>query len=185
MQEPSGTLRQAGISSRARFLTPNGKSWSAPLGISVPMPIAIDIQERDGLGRLLWQVDVTVDLVGDELSVTHAVFHADNGLDLRKLQLHFRWQTPIDIATHLIPKVIKESGQIENFDLPLDGFPDAVLPGKRIYNNLTDEFLAQIVWHKRQVGKGYAKSLAEARGVPVRTVISWMEKAKRRGLLKK
>lgn len=186
MSNAAQAMRAAGISSRARKITPQTGTWRAGNGIEVPMPISIDILENDGMGRLLWQVDVLVDVdAHGELQLTHAQFQAESGLDLRKLQLHFRWQTPIDIVQNLIPRLMAQGSDFEAAELPLDDFPDAVRAGKRIYNDLTDEFLAQVVWHKRTMGKGYAKNLAEARGVPVRTVISWMEKAKKRGLLQK
>jgi transposase-like protein len=50
---------------------------------------------------------------------------------------------------------------------------------------LTDEFLEGIVKAYLESGRGYAKKIAVIRGVSERTVVSWIQKARERGILSK
>ena len=47
----------------------------------------------------------------------------------------------------------------------------------------SDEFLEEIAQQYLAVGRGYAEVIASERGVARRTVVSWVEKARKRGIL--
>ena len=48
---------------------------------------------------------------------------------------------------------------------------------------LTDAFLEVIAVRYLRLGRGYAKAIAAERNVSPRTVVSWIEKARERGIL--
>ena len=175
--------RPIGVSSIARLIEPRTGVWTSPSGVAVPMPIGIDLVMIGDDGRMVWLVDTVVDQRQGQLVLLTARFESANGLDPKNLQLNFRWQTPIDITTHLLPTLIGGSRPLHEIYLPLDGYPEVILPNSRPYMPLTDEFLGAIVRNKRFLGRGYAKTLAAEKGVSVRTVVSWVEKAKKRGII--
>ena len=67
--------------------------------------------------------------------------------------------------------------------LPITGFPAVAIQPQRRKGNLTDEFLTAIAREYLARGRGYAASLAREYFVTPRTVVSWVEKARARGLL--
>jgi transposase len=48
---------------------------------------------------------------------------------------------------------------------------------------LSDPFLEEIAREYLRIGRGYARAIASERHVSERTVVSWVEKARRRGIL--
>jgi hypothetical protein len=54
---------------------------------------------------------------------------------------------------------------------------------RSVPTRLTDEFLIEIATRYVMHGRGYAKAIAAQRNVSTRTVISWVEKARARGIL--
>lgn len=69
------------------------------------------------------------------------------------------------------------------YDLPVDGFPESAALGAKSNEPLTDVFLEAIAREYLARGRGYAAAMAQERHVSPRTVVSWVEKARRRGIL--
>ena len=69
-------------------------------------------------------------------------------------------------------------------DYPVDGFPGVIDRATGPANRaLSDEFLEQVAREYLEIGRGYARTIALERGVTRRTVVSWIEKARARGIL--
>ena len=81
--------------------------------------------------------------------------------------------------------VLAEKAGIDpfEFDLPLTGFPEAASLGRPLNAPHTEEFLEQIAREYLTIGRGYARTIAAERHVSERTVVSWVEKARRQGIL--
>lgn len=67
--------------------------------------------------------------------------------------------------------------------LPVSGFPVVAIQPLRHRRTITDEFLVAIAREYLTRGRGYAASLAQEYSVSPRTVVSWVEKARARGIL--
>ena len=68
-------------------------------------------------------------------------------------------------------------------DLPLSGFPEAAALDRPPNQPLTDTFLEEIAREYLSIGRGYARAIAAERRVSERTVVSWVEKARKQGIL--
>ena len=68
-------------------------------------------------------------------------------------------------------------------DLPLTGFPEAATLDRPSNQPLTDQFLEDIAREYLSIGRGYARAIAAERHVSERTVVSWVEKARKQGIL--
>lgn len=68
-------------------------------------------------------------------------------------------------------------------DLPLSGFPEAAALARPPNQPLTDTFLEEIAREYLSIGRGYARAIAAERRVSERTVVSWVEKARKQGIL--
>lgn len=149
------------------------------------MPVVFDLRLLDtGTGEDVFRFDATVDLVDGAPAMVRFVATAAEGLDLVRLQREFRWATPIDVVTRLVPAIIASGGDPFDHDYPVDGFPEVVDAARAPANRaLSDEFLEGIAREYLAIGRGYAKKIAVARGVAPRTVVSWIEKARQRGIL--
>ena len=159
--------------------------WSAPNGTSIPMPVIFDLRLHDTeTGSDVFTFEATIDLVQGAPAMVRFLADAAEGLDIVRLQREFRWSTPIDVVTRLVPAIIAEGGDPFDHDYPVEGFPEvidtAIGPANRA---LSDEFLESIARDYLSMGRGYAQSIADSRGVSRRTVVSWIEKARRRGIL--
>ena len=128
--------------------------------------------------------DATVDLVDGVPTLVRFVAEAAGGLDLVRLQREFRWATPIDVVTRLVPEIVAGGGDPFDHEYPVDGFPEVIDAIRTPVNRaLDDAFLEGIAREYLTRGRGYAQQIATARGVSRRTVVSWVEKARRRGIL--
>lgn len=85
--------------------------------------------------------------------------------------------------TGLVPRLISEGVDPYSIDLPITGFPAAAHQPIRRRGALTDEFLTTIARQYLIRGRGYASSIAREYSVSRRTAVSWVEKARERGLL--
>jgi hypothetical protein len=130
-----------------------------------------------------WSVEATVDRVGGEPRLVEVVVRGRDGLDPVFLQRFFRWSTPLDVVRRTLPELIAAGVDPFRHDYATDGYPDAADLRRRFQSARSDEFLEQIAREYLAVGRGYARAIAANRGVSARTVVSWVEKARRRGIL--
>jgi hypothetical protein len=178
------TKRPAGVSSRLRRARGERHPWAAPAGHEVDLPVVLDIVHVDeDTGVMSWRVEATVDVVGALPTVVRMRFEAAAGLDLGALQEHFRWATPLDVVTQTVPILLSLGIDPFHYDYPTTGFPDAAYIDRATPTRLTDEFLGEIAVRYLLVGRGYARTIAAERNVSPRTVVSWIEKARERGIL--
>ncbi len=104
-------------------------------------------------------------------------------MDPARLQRNFRWATPLDIVTITVPELLAAGLDPYQFSYPPSGFPEAASVERAAPTRLTDEFLTEIAARYVLIGRGYAKKIAAQRHVSPRTVVSWIEKARERGIL--
>lgn len=128
------------------------------------------------------RIEARIDLVAGVPQVVDMTLTAPHGLDLSALQRDFRWASPLEVVTGLMPRLIASGADPYAVDLPLNGFP-AVAVQQEGRRALSDEFLLNIAREYTVRGRGYATSLAAEYFVTPRTVVSWVEKARGRGLL--
>lgn len=134
-------------------------------------------------GETGWLIEATIDLVDDAPALTRLDARSPRGLDLVRMQREFRWASPLDIVTRTIPQLLVNGIDPFAFDYPVTGFPGAADIGGAVNARLTDAFLEEIAREYLKVGRGYAQTIAVERQVSPRTVVSWVEKARRRGIL--
>lgn len=176
--------RPTGISSRVTRLAGSpGKPWKVREGIVVDLPVVVDWVCVDATGREETRVEATVDLVDGVPRVVGVQLTAATGLNLGALQREFRWASPLEVVTGLMPHLLETGIDPFTVDLPLTGFPAVAARPERRPAKLSDEFLTTIAREYTVRGRGYATSLAREYFVSPRTVVSWVEKARARGLL--
>ena len=134
-------------------------------------------------GRVEWLIEATIDLVDGEPALVRMNAHAPGGLDPYRMQREFRWASPVDVVRVGVPGLLDRGIDPFSFDLPLTGFPQAAELGRPSNEQLSDAFLEEIAREYLTIGRGYAKAIAAERHVSQRTVVSWVEKARRRGIL--
>ena len=171
------------ITSRAYRASTVTSTWTSPDGIVIDLPITVDYRIEDDSGHPLVLIEATVDTPDGEPVITKATFTAAHGLYVDELQREFRWRTPIDIVTRLIPRLISEGRDPFDFDLPLSGYPEVFLSRIERRRHLSDDFLRLIAEDYLRLGRGYAKHIASEYGVSRRTAVSWVVKARERGIL--
>jgi hypothetical protein len=149
------------------------------------MPLVFDLRLLDtSTGEHLFLFEATIDLIDGTPAMTHFVADAPGGLDLVRLQREFRWSTPIEVVTVLVPAMLAKGLDPFEQDYPVAGFPEVInaLIGPPT-RSLSDAFLENIAREYLTLGRGYADQLATRHGVSRRTIVSWIEKARRRGIL--
>lgn len=175
--------RTAGISSRITPAAGPRHRW-ATQGIAVDLPLVVDwVWVHASTGEERIRIEATVDLVGDSPAIVGMSFVAPDGLDTLQLQREFRWNTPLEVVTGLLPRLLLDGVDPYTIDLPVTGFPAAAIQPLRRRRYLSDEFLGMIAREYLLRGRGYAASLADEYFVSPRTVVSWVEKARARGML--
>lgn len=175
--------RRPGVSSRVRRLRGERHPWTAPNGEVVDLPVVVDILELDGTRSVVWKVEATVDLRDDVPALVRVQFVSTHGIDTVVLQREFRWATPLEIVSLTIPELLSVGIDPFTYDYPLAGYPTAALVERATPTRLTDEFLTEIAQRYVRLGRGYAATIARQRNVSPRTVVSWIEKARERGIL--
>ena len=103
------------------------------------------------------------------------------GLDTLNLQRNFRCNTPVEIVTGMVPRVIESGSDPFHFDYPHEGFPGVTQP--RPGHRLTRDSLVDAAREYLAAESPYAQSLAERYNVTPRTIVSWVEKARKLGIL--
>ena len=183
MTRMGATGRPFGISSRFRSAAGPRHSWA--IGeVIVDLPVVVDwVKVDQSAGDVTVRIEARVDLVDGAPQIVEMSFAAARGLDLPELQRNFRWASPLTAVTGILPRLIADGEDPFAVDLPLNGFPAVAIQPRRRRGNLTDEFLTTIAREYLSRGRGYAASLAEEYVVSPRTVVSWVEKARARGLL--
>lgn len=178
------TPRVPGVSSRITKKRGDRHPWTTR-GVTIDLPVVVDwVFTEESTGDVRVRIEATVDLIGDAPAIVQMAFDSPVGLDISHLQREFRWATPLDVVTALIPKLIAEGLDPFAEEIPVTGFPAvAVQPTRRRQGSLSDEFLETIAREYLRRGRGYATSLADEYFVSPRTVISWVEKARARGML--
>ncbi|MBK9739521.1 MAG: hypothetical protein IPO93_08395 [Actinobacteria bacterium] len=173
-----------GVTSRVRPAPGRKRQWRISDGLVFALPVIVDHMFVDpDTGVTGWLIEATVDLVDDVPALTRLDARSSGGLDLVRMQREFRWASPLDIVTRAIPQLLSKGIDPFAFDYPLTGYPDAADVGKAVNAPLTDAFLEEIAREYLDVGRGYARTISIERQVSPRTVISWVEKARRRGIL--
>lgn len=176
--------RPPGVSSRITKKRGDRHPWTTR-GVTIDLPVVVDwVFTEESTGDVRVRIEATVDLIGDAPAIVQMTFDSPVGLDIAKLQCEFRWATPLEVVTGLMPTLIAEGLDPYAEEIPVTGFPAvAVQPTRRRQGSLSDEFLETIAREYLARGRGYASSLADDYYVTPRTVISWVEKARARGLL--
>jgi hypothetical protein len=152
--------------------------------VAIDLPIVVDwVWVEPSTGEVRVRIEATVDLVGDSPAVVGMSFVAPDGLDTLQLQREFRWKTPLEVVTALLPRLLLDGVDPYSIDLPVTGFPAAAVQPLRRRRYLSEEFLETIAREYLVRGRGYAASLASEYVVSPRTVVSWVEKARARGML--
>lgn len=175
--------RLPGVSSR--FVGADGPRHPWTTGdVTVDLPVIVDWVQTDPVtGDEAIRVNARVDLVDGEPQIVQISLVAPAGLDLAMLQREFRWASPLNAVTGILPRLIAAGTDPFAVDLPVTGFPAVAAQPLRHRRILTDEFLTTIAREYLARGRGYAASLAQEYFVTSRTVVSWVEKARGRGIL--
>lgn len=176
--------RPPGVSSRITKKRGDRHPWTTR-GVTVDLPVIVDwVLTEPSTGEERVRIEATVDLVDEMPTIVQMSFVSAAGLDTTHLQREFRWASPLDVVIGLVPQLILDGADPFTEYLPVDGFPAvAVKPNRRRQGALSDEFLEAIAREYLIRGRGYAASLALEYFVSPRTVISWVEKARARGML--
>lgn len=176
--------RPPGVSSRITAAEGDRHPWTTR-GVTIDLPVIVDwVFTEPSTGEERVRIEATVDLVGDAPAIVQMTFLSPVGLDVAKLQREFRWASPLEVVTGLIPKLVAEGLNPFAAELPVTGFPAvAVEPTRRRKGSLSDEFLETIAREYLVRGRGYALTLADEYCTTTRTVVSWVEKARERGIL--
>ena len=175
--------RLTGVSSR--FVRADGPRHLWTTGqVTVDLPVIVDWVRTDPVtGDAVVSVEARVDLIDGEPQVVQMSLVAPAGLDLAVLQREFRWASPLTAVTGILPRLIAAGSDPFAVDLPVTGFPAVAVQPLLRRRILTDEFLTTIAREYLARGRGYAASLAQEYFVTPRTVVSWVEKARTRGIL--
>lgn len=176
--------RPSGTSSKLTRISEANTHWEAPNGLRIELPTELDIAHKNESTNLLeWFVVARIDLVEEAPSLVSIEVKGFPRLDTLYLQKFFRWHTPLDIITHTVPALISKGIDPFDYDYATEGYPDAAFLDRSTNERLSDEFLQEIARLYIGIGRGYASELAGEYGVSPRTVVSWIEKARKRGIL--
>jgi hypothetical protein len=178
------TNERVGVTSRIRPAPGRKRRWQVSDAQSFPLPVIVDHMFVDpDTGGLGWLIEATIDLVDGEPALVRMNAHVPAGLDPYRMQREFRWASPLEVVRDGVPVLLHRGIDPFDFDLPLTGFPEAAALDHRSNEALSDQFLEEIAREYLSIGRGYAKAIAAERHVSERTVVSWIEKARRRGVL--
>jgi len=173
-----------GVTSRVRPAEGLQRNWAISATTHFPLPVIVDHMFRDPeSGALGWWIQATIDLVNGTPALVDMHLTVPGGADIARLQREFRWASPLDIVMLTVPQLLERGLDPFDYDFPVGDFPksaDLTEPGTA---RLDDEFLESIVREYLACGRGYAKTMARHYSVSPRTVVSWIEKARRRGIL--
>lgn len=176
--------RPPGVSSRLHRGDGAPTAWRSESGVSVDLPLTLDILEMDASShRLLWWVMAEIGLHNNTPVVTNVAMGAEDGLDLVRLQREFRWYTPLDVVTRIAPRLIARGQDPYTWEFPVTGYPEASIAEHTEGRRLSNEFLEDIAREYLEHGRGYVKEMAAAHQVSPSTIASWVHKARTRGII--
>jgi hypothetical protein len=90
----------------------------------VDLPVIVDwVQTDPCTGEEQVRIEARVDLVGNTPEIVEMTLAARDGLDVAALQRDFRWASPLDVVTGILPPLIAAGSDPFAVDLPLTGFP--------------------------------------------------------------
>ena len=182
VQHRSRHPRPKGISSRVTRAPGPRHPWSVA-DVVVDLPVIVDWVSADAAGCEDIRIEATIDLVDAAPQIVEMIFQSPTWLDPTALQRDFRWASPLEVVTGLMPELLAAGLDPFDVDLPLTGFPAVATRTRARQRTLSDEFLTTIAREYTVRGRGYAASLAKEYVVSPRTVVSLIEKARTRGLL--
>lgn len=175
--------RPPGVSSRITPAEGVRHPWTTG-NVTVDLPVIVDwVAVEPSTGDEAVRIEARVDLVDGRPEIVEMSLTAKAGLDLAALQRDFRWASPLEVVTGLLPQLIAAGTDPLSVELPVSGFPAVASQPVRRRGVLSDEFLTTIAREYLVRGRGYAQSMAKDYFVTPRTVVSWVEKARARGLL--
>lgn len=178
--------RSDGLSSRIRRVANPTHVWQLDSGTSIEMPVIVDyVMKNPATGQFDFIVEAYVGMYNNHPKLMRVIVESECGLDAELLQREFLWRSPEVIVQRGLPRLVAEGQNPFDFDLPIDGFPDAAEVVRRPKQRLDDHFLEDIAREYLSGGRGYANEMAAKYFVSPRTVISWVEKARARGILTK
>lgn len=176
--------RPDGLSSRVRLVEGSQNKWVARNGQTVDLPLIVDLVEiHPDSGECTFNVEARIELVSGQPQLVDIHLAGMPCLDPVKLQRFFRWATPIEIVRKTIPALLKKGIDPYSYEYATDGYPDAAEIDRKPINRLSNDFLEEVARQYLEVGHGYARIIAQQRGVSERTVVSWIEKARKRVIL--
>lgn len=160
------------------------RPWTIDADHRFSLPVIVDHEgTHPETGARLWLIEATIDLIDGEPALVRMDAQMPGGLDPYRMQREFRWASPLEVVTIGVPSLLSRGIDPFSVDLPLTGFPQAATLDTPPNERLSDEFLEGIAREYLQIGRGYARTMAAQRKVSERTVVSWVEKARRRGIL--
>lgn len=179
-----GTGERLGVTSRMRPAPGRKHRWQISPELSFPLPVIVDHMFVDpDTGELGWLIEATIDLVEGDPALVRMNAHVPGGLDPYRMQREFRWASPLELVRDGVPLLLARGIDPFDVDLPLTGFPEAATLDRPSNQPLTERFLEDIAREYLSIGRGYARAIAAERRVSERTVVSWVEKARKQGIL--
>ena len=177
-------VERIGVTSRIRRGPGRKRTWQIDDEHSFPLPVIVDHQFVDPETReVVWRIEATIDLIDGQPALVRMDARIPGGIDPYRMQREFRWASPLEVIAQGVPSLLERGIDPFEFELPLTGFPEAANLQRPSNEQLTDEFLEQIAREYLSIGRGYTAVIAAERHVSQRTVVSWVEKARRRGIL--
>lgn len=172
-----------GVTSRIRPIPGATQAWHATDRHTFTLPVIVDFMSVDASGFLEYLFEATIDLIDGRPTLAAMSLRSPRGLDTTTLQREFRWSSPVEIITRLVPRFLTHGLDPFTQELPVSGFPQVLDESAKVNTRLSDDFLEQVAREYLALGRGYAHALSIEHGVAPRTVVSWVEKARRRGIL--
>ena len=152
--------------------------------MTIDLPVVVDwVSVEPSTGKETVRIEARVDLIVGKPEIVAMSLVCETGLDLVTLQRDFRWASPLEVVIGIAPRLIADGVDPFDVDLPVTGFPASAVQPSRSRRALSDDFLTTVAREYLVRGRGYAASMAQEYYVSRRTVVSWVEKARARGLL--
>ena len=95
-------------------------------------------------GEQQWLFEATIDLVDGSPALVRMDCRVPGGFDTHRMQREFRWASPVDVVTVLVPQLLARGIDPFGYDLPLDGFPQAADLNGPSNEPLSDAFLEEM-----------------------------------------
>ena len=120
--------RRHGLSSRLRPLDGPRTPWTSPDGAVVDLPVVFDLVMTDPETEIeAWRVEATVGMRSGDPALLQMVVTCGpggGGLDPAFLQREFRWATPLEAVTRLVPLIVQAGKDPYAMEFPAQGYPE-------------------------------------------------------------